>query len=304
MRSAFVNALTEIARAKKQVVLLTPDMGFSVFEKYREEFPERFFNTGIAEQNTVGMASGLALTGKTVYVYSITPFVTMRPFEQVRIDVCYQNLPVKLVGSGGGLVYGALGPTHHTIEDIAIMRALPNMTVLCPGDPVETYACTKLSNDIKGPVYMRLGKNNEPVIHDKVEPNEMINGLQVRKGDDAVILTTGNTLHSAVLASEQLQSRKIDCGVTSIPVIKPLNEKLIQKIIGKGIPIFTLEEHSVMGGFGGAVAEVIAESGIKTRFKRIGLTDKFCSEVGDHVYLREKCGIDVKSIVRIIESRV
>ena len=157
-----MKTLIELARKDDRIFLLTPDMGYSVLESFRDEFPDRFLNTGIAEQNTIGVAAGLALTGKIVYVYSIIPFVTMRCYEQVRLDLAYNNANVKLIGIGAGLTYGSLGASHHAIEDIAIMKAIPNMTVLCPGDPIETKELVHRSYETYGPMYIRLGKNGEP----------------------------------------------------------------------------------------------------------------------------------------------
>ena len=164
-RTTFIQTLIELARKDERIFLLTPDMGYSVLEKFRDEFPDRFLNCGIAEQNTISLAAGLAASGKIVYVYSIIPFVTMRCFEQVRLDLAYNNTNVKLIGIGAGFTYGSAGTSHHAIEDIAIMRCIPNMTVLCPGDPIETRELIKRSYEMYGPTYIRLGKNGEPKIH-------------------------------------------------------------------------------------------------------------------------------------------
>ncbi len=301
MRKTFVNTLTEIAREDQRVVVVTPDMGFSIFEKFREEFPKRIYNTGIAEQNSIGIAAGLALIGKVVYVYSIVPFVTMRPFEQVRVDVCYQNLPVKLVGSGGGLTYGTLGPTHHSIEDISLMRSLPNMSVFCPGDPVESELCTRAVHALPGPAFLRLGKGSgEPVVHTAHKSNLSVDmPISLKEGSDATILSTGNMLQNAVLASEILEKKGISCGVVSVPKVKPLNENSIITLAEK-TPLFTLEEHSVIGGLGSAVAGILAESDVTSKFSRIALPDRFCKEVGSQTYLREMNGLSAEKIANKI----
>ena len=194
MRTTFINTLIELAKKDDRIFLITPDMGYSVLEKYRDEFPDRFLNSGIAEQNSISIASGLAASGKIVYVYDIIPFVTMRCFEQVRLDLAYNQTNVKLVGIGAGLTYGSLGTSHHAIEDIAIMRAIPNMTVLCPGDPIETRELICRSYETFGPMYIRLGKNGEPRIHPDGTRIEIGKAIDVTDGKDFALITTSNTL--------------------------------------------------------------------------------------------------------------
>ena len=291
MRTTFVNTLIELARKDERVFLLTPDMGYSVLESFRDEFPDRFLNTGIAEQNTIGVASGLSLTGKIVYVYSIIPFVTMRCFEQVRLDLAYNNTNVKLVGIGAGMTYGPLGPSHYGIEDIAIMRAIPNMTVLCPGDPIETRELIKRSYEQEGPMYIRLGKNGEPKIHSDETRIEIGKSIQVTKGDDLVLISTSNTLELAKQWVDEWYLDGIHVKLLSMPSIKPIDVESIEKIIHQNIPIFTLEEHNIIGGLGSAVAEIIAESGTSIMFKRIGINDTFSHYIGNHNYQREKFGL-------------
>ena len=305
MRSSFVSAITELARKDPRVVVVTPDMGFSIFEKFRDEFPSRLINSGIAEQNTVGLAAGLALSGKIVYVYSIVPFVTMRPFEQVRIDVCYQNLPVKLVGSGGGLTYGSLGPTHHSIEDIAIMRSLPNMTIYCPGDPVEARLCALSSYETPGPAYIRLGKGSgDPRVHNNEPEFRFGKAIEVVSGHDAAIISTGNMLRNAIDTASLLKKSGISCAVYSMPMVKPLDKELVLSLLSEGIPIFTVEEHSILGGLGGVVSEIIAESGYKANFMRIGIKDHFVKEAGSQDHLRKLNGLDAKSLEILITNKM
>lgn len=291
MRTTFVNTLKELARKDDRIFLLTADMGFSVFEEYRKEFPDRFLNTGVAEQNTIGVAAGLASSGNIVYVYSIIPFVTMRCFEQIRLDLAYNNTNVKLVGVGAGYTYGSLGATHHAIEDIAIMRSIPNMTVLCPGDPVETEELVKESCMTSGPVYIRLGKNGEPNIHPtgtKIKIGEMIN---VTEGSDLILLSTSTMLATAKKWTDEWKLDNINVNLISVPTIKPFNSHTIKELINHNIPMITLEEHNIIGGLGTAVAEVIAESGKSVKFRRIGINDVFSHYVGDANYQREKFGL-------------
>ena len=190
MRTTFIETLKELARQDERVFLLTADMGYSVFETFREEFPDRFLNTGIAEQNTIGIAAGLASRGKIVFVYSIIPFVTMRCFEQIRLDLAYNKSNVKIVGVGAGFTYGSLGSSHHALEDISIMRSLPNMTVLCPGDPIEARELIKQSYEHTGPVYIRLGKNGEPKIHPEDKKIPLGKAIEISAGDDLILITT------------------------------------------------------------------------------------------------------------------
>lgn len=287
MRNTFVQCLIRRARKDDRIFLITPDMGYSVLEPFREAFPDRFLNVGIAEQNAVGVAAGLALSEKVVYVYSIIPFVTMRCFEQVRVDVAYMKTNVRLVGVGAGLSYGPAGATHHAIEDIAIMRALPNMTVCCPGDPVEARELIEKSFDYEGPIYFRLGKSGEPAIHAEGTKIEIGKAVFVTHGDDAVVITTSNMLECGKYIVDEWAKQKIDATLLSIPTIKPLDTEALNSVITKGVPVFTLEEHNIIGGLGSAVAEVIAESGRAVRFRRIAIPDAYASQVGSQAYLRD-----------------
>jgi transketolase len=291
MRNAFVNTLTELARNDDNVFLVTADMGFSVFEDFREEFPDRFLNTGIAEQNTIGIAAGLAMSGKVVYVYSIIPFITMRCFEQIRLDLAYNNANVKLVGVGAGFTYGSMGSSHHAIEDISIMRSIPNMTVLCPGDPFETEELIKRSYEKNGPVYIRLGKNGEPTIHknkNKIKIGELI---PITTGNDLILITTSNTLELAKSWVDEWNMDGVKVNLVSAPTIKPINQLSVLKLINRNIPIITLEEHNIVGGLGSTISEIIAESGKGVTFRRMGINDEFSHHVGSAEFQRKKLNI-------------
>jgi transketolase len=292
MRTAVINCLVEQARIDDRIFLVNPDVGFSVLERFRDEFPDRYVNVGIAEQNAIGVAAGLALSGKIPYVYSMIPFVTMRCFEQVRLEVAYMNTNVRLIGLGAGLTYGAQGATHHAIEDIAIMRALPNMTVCCPGDPHEARELLRRSFNHQGPMYLRLGKNNEPVIHGEETLIEIGRAVWVAEGDDAVLITTSNTLELGVRWVKEWAVRGKRVALLSMPTIKPLDIETVRAIISRGTPIVTLEEHNILGGLGTAVAEVIAESGKGIRFKRVAIPDAYSHHVGGQNYLRGKFGLE------------
>ncbi|GGI46216.1 1-deoxy-D-xylulose-5-phosphate synthase [Paenibacillus marchantiophytorum] len=289
MRNTFIDTLVEEAKLNENIYIITPDLGFSVLERFGELFPDRLINVGIAEQNAVGIAAGLALSGKIVYVYSIVPFVTMRCFEQVRVDVAYMMTNVRLVGVGAGLSYGPAGATHHSIEDIAIMRALPNMTVCCPGDPIEVREIIRQSVTYQGPMYIRLGKNGEPKIHNEQTRVQIGKAIEVVAGKDVAILTTSNMLEAG---SDIVKKLDIEYGksatLISVATIKPLDLEVITRLINTSIPIITLEEHNIIGGLGSAVSEVIAESGKAVPFKRFGIKDEYSHYVGSHSYLREK----------------
>lgn len=292
MRSTFVDTLINRARYDDRIFLITPDVGFSVLEKFADEFPDRFLNTGIAEQNAVGVAAGLALSGRIPYIYSMVPFVTMRCFEQVRVDVAYMKTNVRLVGIGAGFTYGPAGASHHAIEDIAIMRALPGMTVCCPGDPLEARCLIEQSFEFDGPIYFRLGRNGEPAIHPEGTDIRIGKAIKVTDGDDLALITTSNMLEQGKRWVDEWAKSGKSVSLISMPTIKPLDVDAVKTLITRGLPITTLEEHNIVGGLGSAVAEVIAESCIAVKFERIGINDVYSHYVGGHEYLREKFGLN------------
>ncbi len=297
MRNTFVKCLIEQARIDDRIFVLTPDLGFSVLEPFAEEFPDRFLNVGIAEQNAIGVAAGLALSGKLPYVYSIIPFVTMRCFEQVRVDVAYMNTNVRLVGVGAGLSYGPAGATHHAIEDIAIMRALPNMTVCCPGDPIEVREIVNKSFEYSGPIYIRLGKNGEPAIHPESTQIDIGRAIQVTEGNDLALITTSNMLEQGKKWVDEWYKEGKYVALISMPTIKPLDRETVLRLIEKAIPIITLEEHNIIGGLGTAVAEIIAESGKNIYFKRMALPDSYSHYVGSQQFLRKQFNLHKPDII-------
>ena len=301
LRTAFIDTLRELARIDDRIFLLTADMGYSVFETFRDEFPDRFLNTGIAEQNTIGIAAGLASRGKIVFVYSIIPFVTMRCFEQVRLDLAYNFMNVKLVGVGAGLTYGSLGSSHHALEDIAIMRSLPDMTVLCPGDPIETRELIKRSFEYEGPVYIRLGKNGEPKIHPDETRIEIGKSITVLEGNDLALITTSNMLETGKKWVEEWKQDGVNVSLISMPSLKPFDSSTVKNLIDKEIPIITLEEHSVIGGLGSIISQVIATTGKPVKFQQIGINDKFSHVVGGHEFQRKKFMLDKKPSLKFIE---
>lgn len=303
MRPAFINTLHKLAKEDKKIFLLTADVGFSVFERFIEDFPDRYFNVGVAEANMIGIAAGLSLSNKIVYVYTMAHFITMRCYEQIRLDLCYQNTNVKLIGSGGGLTYGPQGTTHHSIEDISIMRSLPNMCVICPGDPVETKYTIEASLKHNGPMYIRLGKR-DPVIHMKDIYFKIGKGIVLKKGDDLYIFATGNMLETAMVVSKRLERDGLSASVISMHTVKPIDINLIKEFAYSEKPMFTIEEHSIIGGLGSAVSEVLAELDLNIPFKRIGLPDEYCNIAGSQKYLRKIFRIDVDNICKIIKENI
>ncbi len=304
MRQVTIESAHEIMRHNPKSYFLVGDLGYHAVEEIEKEFPTRFINMGVAEQNMVGVAAGLALNGNKVFVYSIIPFLTMRPFEQIRNDLCYQNLDVVLIGAGAGLSYGILGPTHFAMEDVAIMRALPNMTVFSPADETEAVMGMKTIENLKGPVYFRTGGRTEPVVFEKPYEFALGRGVVVREGREVVIISSGPILKEALNAAEQLASEGVEIGVVNIHTIKPFDTELIQKISQKAKLVVTVEEHFLVGGLGSAVAEVMAESGSGAKLVRMGVDDQFVKHTGSQKYLRSVLGLDAKGIRQKIKENI
>lgn len=301
MRNAFIETLEKEVKANPNIIVLTGDLGYTVFDQFKIRYPKQFINMGVAEANMMGVAAGLALSGKIPFVYSIAPFVCLRPYEQIRNDVCMHNANVKIIGVGGGLAYSNAGPTHHVNEDIAVMRVLPNMTVICPSDPIEVRLAVKGMIRYKGPVYLRLGKHGEPIIH-KTKPNFKIGkGIIIKEGRDIALISCGSITHNALLTAEILEKKGIFTTIVSMHTIKPLDTKLLSNVIKKFKAVFTIEEHNIIGGLGSAVAEFIAENQTKTIiFKRLGVNDVFCRQIGDYDYIRDCNSLSPKKIVNQI----
>ncbi len=301
MREAYVKALAEEGLKNETIFGLVADIGTFTFDDFKKACPERFINVGIAEANMIGMAAGLALEGKIPFVYAITPFVTARALEPIRVDVCYQNLNVKIVGCGSGFSYSTLGATHHATDDIAIMRALPEMVILSPADPRETKGVVKAAVKHRGPTYIRVGRSGEPNFTPENHDFQMGKAVILREGKDFTIIGTGSLLYNALTAAEELKKDGLDCGVINMHTIKPIDEKSILKAAQETKGIITLEEHSIVGGLGTAVSEVLAENKIAIPFKRMGLQDCFCIEYGKHEDLAKFCRLtphDIKSNVK------
>ena len=302
MRTAFIQTLTQLAANDDRIMLLVGDLGFGVVTEFASQFPKQFVNVGVAEQNMAGMATGLALSGKIVFTYSIANFPILRCLEQLRNDVCYHRANVVSVSVGCGFSYGALGMTHHGTEDIAIMRSLPYMTTIAPGDPIEAQKATILAAKGIGPVFLRLGRAGEPVVHES--PIEFVLGkaIIVRHGTDITLISTGTMLKTSVDAASMLSEKGVQARVLSMHTLKPIDKDSILAAVRETCGIITIEEHSEIGGLGGAVAEIIAEaSGKKTPFKRVALPSEFSQHVGNQDYLRHIYGL---TAARIIDNAI
>ena len=296
MRDAFIKALED--HAQPNTVLVVGELGFGVVDNFRKKYPKQFINAGVAEQNMTGLAAGLALSGKKVFTYSIGNFTTLRPLEQIRNDVAYHNLNVTMVCVGGGLAYGSLGFSHHATEDLAIMRALPNLTVLAPGDTQETYELTrKIIHEELGPVYLRLGRAGEASLHshETVQDLEIGKALELTKNPAAegASLSTGGMLEVATKVRQLLLGISMEAAIYSFHTLKPFDESLVRKIFNQYEYVLSLEEHSIIGGLSSAILESLvgARNLSLNKYLRFGLPSAFTSQVGDQQYLRHHYGI-------------
>ncbi len=299
MRTMFINTLLELAGEDDRIYLLCGDLGYSVLEPFFERFPDRFINVGVAEQNMIGIAAGLAQCGYVAFCYSIANFPTLRCLEQIRNDVCYHDCNVTVVSVGGGVAYGAQGYSHHAIEDLAVMRTLPNMVVAAPGDPLEVRALTCALVNHPGPGFLRLGKAGEAILHDAVPSLEIGELIEMREGSDVVLFSTGGMLETALQVAEQLAHEGIDVGVTSVPFLKPLNTAYVTAAARRAVLLCTLEEHGPIGGLGEAVASCLAQlSGDHcAALLPFSLPEGSTKGVsGDQHYLRMRGGLDPDSI--------
>lgn len=297
MRDRFVSTLMGLAEKDPNLHLITGDLGFGVLKPFWERFPDQFTNAGIAEQNMTSFAAGMALEGKTVFTYSIGNFPTLRALEQIRNDCAYHEANVKIVCVGGGFVYGSLGMSHHATEDLAIMRALPNVTVMAPSDPLQAQLATEAVYERPGTCYLRLGRGGEPEIGVSAEPFQIGRAITVADGTDAALLFTGAIGDEVLVARRYLADQGVDVAIVSFPTIKPIDTETIARFARRYLALFTVEEHSILGGLGGAVAEVLAElPNPRARLARIGLEDRYASIVGSQSYLRDVYGLSGQAI--------
>jgi transketolase len=299
MRNAFIAELLELVPHDPRILLITADLGFGVFEEFARRYPKQFLNAGVAEQNMTGLATGLALEGRVVFTYSIANFPSLRCLEQIRNDAAYHDANVKVVSIGSGFSYGALGISHHATEDIAILRSLPSLTVVSPGDEWEVRQATRALIETPGTCYLRLDKSKAPPTHRAGEVFRIGDARRVREGTDLTIAVTGGILEVALQAADELaRQHRIECRVLSLHTVKPLDVSAIVNAARETGGILALEEHTVDGGLGGAIAETLLEGAVIPRaFLRVGLRGGFSSAVGSQEYLRRLYGLDRAGVV-------
>ena len=306
MRDTVIRTLIELGKEDKNIELITGDLGFGVLKSFWETLPDQFINAGIAEQSMTGVAAGMALEGKKVFTYSIGNFPTLRCLEQIRNDCAYHNANVNVICVGGGYVYGSLGMSHHATEDIAILRALPDVTVICPGDPNEAALATKKIAETEGTCYLRLGRGGEKVVNAELKEFEIGKAYKIRDAkklpEKVAIFSTGAILEETSKACDMLEENGIAVEQYSFPTVKPIDKAVIEDCASRFDNIFTVEEHNIVGGFGSAVAEVLAEYSGKAKLHRIGINDFYCIEVGNQAYLREQVGINAEGITNKVKD--
>ena len=296
MRDAFSSALVAAAKSDPRILLLTGDHGYALFDEFRKVCPDQYINAGVAEQNMVGVAAGLAKAGFKPFVYGLSAFVPIRVLEQIKLDVCYEQLPVVFIGDGAGVVYSSLGSSHQSTEDIAALRAIPHITILSPADRYEMSQCMNLALQSVQPVYIRMGKADLPSIHSSMPDFQLGELCRIKHGTNAMcFIATGSMVSTAITVSEKFN----DVVVWSSPCIKPLKVEQVNKIAQSHSLIVTLEEHSIYGGLGSAIAEITSEY-FPTRVCRIGIQDMFSRFCGSYQYLMKEHHLDVESVVRQI----
>jgi len=304
MRQACLDMVYELAKTDQRVFFIGSDLGVGTLDKFKDEMPDRFFMEGVSEANVIGMATGLSLEGKITYVNTIATFLTRRCFEQVVLDACLHNANVRLIGNGGGLVYAPLGPTHLAVEDIAIMRAIPNMTVVAPADADEMRRFMPLTLDHQGPIYIRLAKGYDPIVTTDEHKFEIGKAICMRQGSDALIISTGITLKVALDAAEMLEVEGAHASVLHMPTIKPLDVESLMVSLSKTSVVVTVEEHSIIGGLGSAVAETIAEANFEPskRFRRMAIPDQFVENYGSQDSLMANYELTAEAVCSLVRS--
>jgi len=304
MRNAFFKELEEVYAQRNNIFLLTGDLGFKLFDRFKSIDPQRFYDIGVAEANMAGIAAGLALTGNIVYCYSIISFLTMRAFEQIRMDIAYQNLNVRLVGFGAGFTYGLEGYSHYGLEDLTLMRSLPNMTIVIPADINEAKSLAKVSSEYKGPMYIRLEKADEGEIRENEPEFKIGQARLVREGKDVALMAIGKMVKTGNEIVDKLSLQGIKATLYNMHTLKPLDAETIQSVALNHEFIFSLEEHFIHGGLGSAIAEILMENGYKGRFKRFGIPEKLKNIIGRADYLRDGYGLTPEKIYNKIMEEI
>ena len=300
-RDAIFGELYSIALNDKNVVVLSADTGCLMFKEFKKNIPEQFYNVGIAEQNLVSVAAGLALTGKKVFIFAITDFITLRCYEQIKIDICSMSLPVTIIGMGTGYIYSEDGPTHHMTEDISLMRTLPKMTIWSISDYTMAAVVTHLAYENGHPSYIRFDKGYDHKYG--CDCDNFSDGPAIlKKGSDLMIIATGVMVDQALKVSEELEKNGTKAGIIDLYRLKPINEELLIKSVRDSIRIITIEEHTIFGGIGSILCETLAKCDILKPVKIIGIPDVLRSEIGDREMLRSLDKIDTKSVVSRVEQ--
>jgi transketolase len=301
MRNAFAEAVTEIADENQELIMLVGDIGNRLFNNFKEKHPRRFYNCGVAEAGMTGIAAGLASCGLQPITYTITPFNTLRCLEQIRLDVCYPDLPVIIVGTGSGLSYASLGATHHSMEDICILRSLPNMHVICPADIVEVKLALAEALRLKRPTYIRLGKKGEPGVHKKIPSFIIGKGITIQNGDEIALLGVGNMLSVAMDTAKLLKVKGLSVRVISMHTVKPLDEELLKELFTNYLTIAVIEEHGLAGGTGSAVLEWGSARRMDLlKLQCFGGPDKFLTSLGNQQQTRDEIGLNPLAISKKI----
>lgn len=306
MRQACLKMVYELAKKDERIFFIGSDLGIGTLQCFKEEMPERFLMEGVSEANIIGIAAGLAMEGKIPYVNTIATFLTRRCFDQIVVDLCLHNVNVRLIGSGGGLVYAPLGPTHEAIEDLAILRSVPNMTVVAPADADEIRRLMPLTVAHQGPLYIRLAKGGDPIVTTERIPFEIGKAFLMREGTEALIITTGITLKNGLEVADILGERGLQIAVLHVPTVKPLDTEAILRHAASVPVIVTIEEHTLIGGLGGAVAEVVAEANFNPakRFRRIGIPDTFPYQYGSQASLMKEFTITTENLTSVVTQLI
>jgi len=303
MRFESVRAIYDYGIKNGKMCFITGDYGHTKTEEFRSDFGDRYFNGGMSEQNIIGMSAGMAISGLRVATYSIVPFITLRCFEQIKIDVCEQNADVLIIGGGGGLAYGGAGATHYSIEEIAALSALPRMKIVSPADPREAYELTSQLLELGGPAYIRIGSGREDDLPVDKYNVKLGKAAVLKEGGDAVIFSYGTIIKEALKTSEMLKERGIDLGVVNVHTIKPLDKDTIVKESRGKRAVFVLEEHNVIGGLGSMISSLLLEGGLTPEiFKIFGVEDTWPKKIGSQKYLREELGISGNKISQKIDN--